>query len=167
MPNNYVEERSIPKVPSCMKSQVELKFDGFFLRATGTKRAFVFPAFSGKPNEDGELTIPLDVRRYPTKAQYPQVSTGFNHPRCGKTIGSKAFVIRAQHGETTGLLFIRTRIRRPMDEVVFFIHGGSAPGSAGCIDLTANIDRFVERLTKELRGLPKCFISLTVRYTKK
>lgn len=49
----------------------------------------------------------------------------------------------------------------------FFIHGGSVPGSAGCIDLMVNIDKFVERLKDELEGLPECYIPLTVRYSSK
>jgi hypothetical protein len=49
----------------------------------------------------------------------------------------------------------------------FFIHGGSTPGSAGCIDLSTNIDKFVEKLTTELKGLPKCYIPLTVLYSTK
>jgi len=46
----------------------------------------------------------------------------------------------------------------------FFIHGGTVPGSAGCIDLVAEMDRFVEHLKQELGGLPECYIQLTVRY---
>jgi hypothetical protein len=48
MPNNYTEERTAPKVPICMKSRIALVFDGSFLRASGTKRALVFPSVSGK-----------------------------------------------------------------------------------------------------------------------
>lgn len=46
----------------------------------------------------------------------------------------------------------------------FFIHGGAAAGSAGCIDLVHYIDRFVERLKQELGGLPECYVPLTVQY---
>jgi len=49
----------------------------------------------------------------------------------------------------------------------FFMHGGQIPGSAGCIDLTGHMDSFVKELTKELEGLPKCYIPLTVRYPKR
>lgn len=44
----------------------------------------------------------------------------------------------------------------------FVIHGGSTPGSARYIDLVGNIDKFVERLKKELGGLLECHIRLTV-----
>lgn len=55
MPNNYTEERTSPKAPVCMKSRIALVFDGSFLRATGTKTAFVFPAVSGKRNDNGKF----------------------------------------------------------------------------------------------------------------
>lgn len=46
----------------------------------------------------------------------------------------------------------------------FFIHGGTVPGSAGCVDLTINMDMFVKQLKQELQGHLECFIPLTVRY---
>jgi hypothetical protein len=46
----------------------------------------------------------------------------------------------------------------------FFIHGGSVAGSAGCIDLTADINRFMTRLREPLRNAPNCYVPVTVRY---
>jgi hypothetical protein len=48
----------------------------------------------------------------------------------------------------------------------FFIHGGSTPGSAGCIDLTKNMNKFVAALKWELGKQSECYIPLTVRYRK-
>jgi hypothetical protein len=43
----------------------------------------------------------------------------------------------------------------------FFIHGGTTPGSAGCIDLTAGISSFA----RALGALPpRTKVKLTVRY---
>ncbi len=46
----------------------------------------------------------------------------------------------------------------------FFIHGGSSPGSKGCIDLTTAMDRFVEDLLLAVGDEPKCAIPLRVKY---
>jgi len=48
----------------------------------------------------------------------------------------------------------------------FFIHGGKYAGSAGCIDLTNHIDRFVENLRSEIGSNPNCYIILEVAYQK-
>jgi type VI secretion system (T6SS) effector TldE1-like protein len=45
----------------------------------------------------------------------------------------------------------------------FFIHGGSEPGSAGCIDLTDEMDKFIEDLRSGVRE-SSCHIPLTVAY---
>ena len=46
----------------------------------------------------------------------------------------------------------------------FFLHGGSNPGSIGCIDLTADIDRFMQDLRREVGTNTVCQIHLTVDY---
>lgn len=48
-----------------------------------------------------------------------------------------------------------------------FPHYGYVAGSAGCIDLTVHIDRFIKLLSLELKGLPECYIPLTVRYDQR
>jgi hypothetical protein len=49
----------------------------------------------------------------------------------------------------------------------FFIHGGTSPGSAGCIDLTLNMDRFVADLKRDLGGKILCQIHLVVSYVRR
>ena len=46
----------------------------------------------------------------------------------------------------------------------FFIHGGSTPESAGCIDLTGDMDRFVSDLTGAVGSNTKCLIYVRVWY---
>ncbi len=47
----------------------------------------------------------------------------------------------------------------------FFIHGGTIPGSRGCIDLTTNMNQFVKDLTNESAGAPvDTHIHLSVNY---
>lgn len=47
----------------------------------------------------------------------------------------------------------------------FFIHGGSTPGSAGCIDLAINMTNFVEVLRMRLNGVATCYVELLVEYS--
>ena len=49
----------------------------------------------------------------------------------------------------------------------FFIHGGDVPGSAGCIDLTLHMDRFIAQLGSELGDSADCHVPLNVRYARK
>jgi hypothetical protein len=44
----------------------------------------------------------------------------------------------------------------------FFIHGGSTPGSAGCIDLTSNAAAFAEALARNVSSGSR--VRLTVSY---
>jgi hypothetical protein len=46
----------------------------------------------------------------------------------------------------------------------FFIHGGKNRGSAGCIDLTAHMDGFVDDLKSAAGKDANCYIPLTVEY---
>ncbi|MET0937571.1 MAG: tlde1 domain-containing protein [Luteibacter sp.] len=46
----------------------------------------------------------------------------------------------------------------------FFIHGGNAPGSAGCIDLWSHMDGFVSGLKGALNGEENIYCLLIVNY---
>jgi len=45
----------------------------------------------------------------------------------------------------------------------FFIHGGTRPGSAGCIDLTSAMDSFIANMNSR-KGNGDCYIAVTVEY---
>ena len=48
----------------------------------------------------------------------------------------------------------------------FFIHGGTHPGSAGCIHVTGpdGMETFLADLKAALGGLPRCSVLLIVEY---
>jgi hypothetical protein len=46
----------------------------------------------------------------------------------------------------------------------FFIHGGSVPGSAGCIDLWTHMESFATDLERELDAQSDVYCILTVDY---
>jgi hypothetical protein len=168
MPKDYTEERYAPKVPVCMKSRIGLVFDGSFLRATGTKTALVFPAVSGKRSEKGEFDYSADRQKIAYKGPIP---VGEYWVQPSQMWENNWFKSLARTPRSAWGNFRLTIHPYPGTQTHgrggFFIHGGAVPGSAGCIDLTVNIDKFVEQLTKELEGLPECYIPLAVRYPKK
>jgi len=165
MPNDYTEERYDPKVPVCMKSRIELMFDGSFLRATGTKAALVFHAVSGKPNEKGEFDYSTERQKIAYKGPIPAGEYWVQPSQMWQNNWFKSIVRTPRSAWGNFRLTIHPYPNtQTYGRGGFFIHGGAAPGSAGCIDLTVNIDSFVEKLTKELEGLPECYIPLTVRY---
>lgn len=168
MSGNYAEERTAPKVPACMKSRIALVFDGSFLHATGEKTALLFPAVSGKRTEAGKFDYSSERQKIPYKGPIPAGEYWVQPSQMWENNWFKSLVRTPRSAWGNFRLTIHPYPgTQTHGRGGFFIHGGSVPGSAGCIDLTVNIDRFVEQLTKELEGLPKCYIPLTVRYQKK
>nr|WP_175737821.1 tlde1 domain-containing protein [Burkholderia ambifaria] len=46
----------------------------------------------------------------------------------------------------------------------FFIHGGTHAGSAGCINLHSGMENFVREIEAATKGMPECYVPLTVQY---
>ncbi|WP_227815488.1 tlde1 domain-containing protein [Nitrogeniibacter aestuarii] len=165
MTTAYVEERKPPTVPTCARATVELFFDGAHLSATGVREALRFPAVSGKPDETGKFNYSIDRQKLKGRGPIPEGKYWIQPSQTWENNWLKSMVVapRAAWGN------YRITIH-PFPETNtygrggFFIHGGTVPGSAGCIDLTAQIDRFIDALKRELNGLPECYIHLTVRY---
>jgi len=163
--SRYAEERADPKTPLCRRSPFSLRFDGRALRGLGSKTPMLFLAVSGKPDEKGRFDYSAQRQSIRNQGPIPagnywvQPSQLWENNWLKSTLGSS----RNAWGN-----FRLTIHPYPNTETHgrggFFIHGGTTPGSAGCIDLVLNIDRFVERLKQELGGLPECYIPLTVEY---
>lgn len=168
MPANYAAERAIPAVPTCARAVMALLFDGATLSASGTKAAFVFPAVSGKRDEYGKFDYSLERQKVPFKGPIPEGSYWVQPSQMWENNWFKSLVRSPRSAWGNFRLTIHPHPgTQTYGRGGFFIHGGSVPGSAGCIDLAADIDRFVEHLTRELEGLPECYIPLTVRYQKR
>lgn len=161
----YADERGVPRSPACAKSRISLRFDGKTLHAIGTKTLLVFPAVSERPNARGQFDYSTERQRIPSQGPIPAgeywvqpsqlwennwLKSAFRSPRAAW--GNFRLTIHPYpHTQTHG-------------RGGFFIHGGAVAGSAGCIDLVQYIDKFVERLSQELGGLPECYVPLIVQY---
>jgi len=165
MTTAYVEERQPPRVPTCARATIELLFDGRHLSATGTREALRFPAVSGKPDAAGKFSDSPERQKLKGRGPIPAGRYWIQPSQTWENNWLKGLVVapRAAWGNYRIAIhpFSDTNT---FDRGGFFIHGGTVPGSAGCIDLTTQIDQFIAALKRELHGLPECYIHLTVRY---
>lgn len=165
MPAKYAAERTIPRHPACAQSRISLVFDGRILSARGTLEAMTYPAVSGRPLALGRFDYSVDRQKVPDAGPIPEgeywiqpsqlQANAWYRVRNPRTAWGDYWITIHPYPSTS------THGRGG-----FFVHGGHTPGSAGCIDLSIHMNRFIEAIKKELRGLPECFIPLTVRYPK-
>ena len=164
MTDRYSGERYSPKVPACGKSSVSLYFDGLTLHGRGTKNIIYIPAVSGR-SEGGKFGYSLERQKIPDRGPIPAGDYWIQPSELRENAW-----YRLQNSHTAWGDFWITIHPYPHTETYkrggFFIHGGSTPGSAGCIDLSSNMNRFVAALRNEFKGKSMCYIPLTVWYSK-
>lgn len=155
--SKYSEERAFPSSPLCGKSHLTLTFNGRTIRAVGTKAPLQFRAVSGKPDPTGRFDYSAERQRIPNQGPIPAGRYWIQPSQLWENNWFKS-ALRAPRGAWGN--FRLTIHPYPGTQIHgrggFFIHGGTSPGSAGCIDLVQHIDRFVERIKQELGGLPEC-----------
>lgn len=166
MPDNqcstaYASECYNPTLAHC--GGLSLKFDGKELKLEGGTKIYTYPAVSGKIDVNGcfdyggyRQTLrslgPIPIGAYWIKpseiAERHFWNRSWNESAWGRfRITIHPFTTTVTHGRGG-----------------FFIHGGSAAGSAGCIDLTTKIDDFIRNLRSEVDSNTECQIHLTVAY---
>ena len=122
-----------------------------------------YGAVSGKPLEDGSFDYSKERQKLANVGPIPEgrywIDPADLWANAWYKRGSRAawgnyrMTLRVFPGTTTH------------DRGGFFIHGGSRPGSAGCIDLTYAMDSFVENMNSR-KGRGDCYIAVTVRYRR-
>jgi len=161
----YSEERSFPRIPTCGRSPISLTFDGKTLSAFGSKLPIFFQAVSGRPDAKGLFEYSTEKQKIPFQGPIPAGEYWVQPSQLWENNWLKSALNSSRSAWGNFRLTIHPYPgTQTYGRGGFFIHGGTAAGSAGCIDLVLNIDRFVEQLKKELGGLPECYIPLTVRY---
>ncbi|HMO84121.1 MAG TPA: DUF2778 domain-containing protein [Lacipirellulaceae bacterium] len=151
----YASERGEPTRPACT---VHLTFHGQQLSVQGASTVN-YPAFSGTP-VDGEFDNsperqkvrnegPIPAGRYWIDPEELDDNWHYRwHKKAWESWGRYRITL---HPYTDTETYGRGG---------FFIHGGKTPGSAGCIDLTSEMDKFAALLKRHRR----CHIVLTVEY---
>ena len=160
MSNPYAAERGTPSVPTCNRGRVLLRFDGRFLSMIGPQ-ARSYAAVSGRPLDNGGFDYsvsrqhesragPIPPGRYWVQPSQMWTNHWYNiAPRAAW--GNHRITIHVYPGTET------------FGRGGFFIHGGTHAGSAGCINLHAQMEKFVADL-KAAAGDPDCYVPLTVDY---
>ena len=156
---DYSGERYNPTIAHC--STLTLHFNGSTLTMRGGSTAYIYSAVSGRP-QNGRFSYSIEAQRQRNRGPIP-TGTYWIRPdemwenawyKVGPTDAWGNYRITI-HPFTTTETYGRGG---------FFIHGGTMPGSAGCIDLTTEMDQFVRDLRKELGGRETCQIHLFVEY---
>lgn len=158
----YDHERGKPAVPQCGRATTSITFDGHMLVLRGQRAQFSWQAVSGRPGDNGAFDYSVARQQLSGTGPIPAGEYWINPaeiwerpwyaPHKAVAWGDYRVTLHIMPGtETHG-------------RGGFFIHGGSVAGSAGCIDLTGQIERFVVRLREQLQSQPNCFVPVTVRY---
>lgn len=166
-PDPYAHERGMPTLPQCGRSPLALRFDGTTLAMAEGVRHYAWSAVSGRAGADGGFDNsarrqaqrgegPIPAGRYwidPSELWDRDYWNPFQHVR----------VPRASWGDYRLTIHVYPGTRTH-GRGGFFVHGGSTPGSAGCIDLAVGMNNFVEILRLRLNGVTTCYIELLVAY---
>lgn len=157
----YPKDRYNPTLANC--HSLSMRFDGSTLDVLSSGILLrTYYAVSGKPNADGSFDYSVARQKLAYKGPIPAgtywirpdelwTNAWYKNGPWGSW-GNYRIVI---HAFTTTQTYGRSGM---------FIHGGSNPGSAGCIDLTSGIDAFVQDLQRDLGNMTTCQIRLEVVY---
>ena len=158
---DYSDERFNPTLAMCRN--LVLRFDGRTLTFSGGTKVYTYHAVSGVPTPDGQFLYDnarqhmADVGPIPEGTYWINPSEMWTNSwhRIGSpsSWGNHRITI---HPFTTTETFGRGG---------FFIHGGTVPGSRGCIDLTNDMDRFTDDLLREVGSAQNCQIHVEVNYS--
>jgi hypothetical protein len=159
--SQYAHETAKPELPHCGKAQLSLRFSGSHVVMTGRKIR-VFTAASGKQDTKGKFDYSVDRQKLKGQGPIPAGEYWINF----EDLWTNAWWKRGSQ-QAWGNYRITIRVfpgTKTYDRGGFFVHGGGILGSAGCIDLSLQMDAFVEALREELEEEKPCYIPLTVTY---
>jgi hypothetical protein len=160
--NPYASERQRPTAPQCAKSTIGICFTGSHLAISGNGGSRVWGAVSGKPSHNGEFDYSPQRQRLSNNGPIPSGMYWINPSELWENAWYKRDSVISW-----GNFRITLRVY-PGTETYgrggFFIHGGTSPGSIGCIDLTQNMDEFVRTMRSFVGASNDCYIPVLVKY---
>jgi Protein of unknown function (DUF2778) len=158
---DYSHEVGDPQVPRC--GNLALSFNGYMLKLSGGQIDKSYGAISGVP---GPKHLEQDrYRHMQNQADLGPIPEGKYWIRLDE-IQSNTLGIRRNRG-AWGNYWVTIHVfpgTKTFNRGGFFIHGGTTPGSIGCIDLTTEMDVFVKDLRQAADGKTNCYVPLTVKY---
>ena len=162
--DKYAHERTKPTVTNCMPAGFKLIFDGVKIQGVWTNDLMFYPAVSGKPDGDGRFNYSKKRQKISNLGPIPEGNYWINP----EELQENAWWRFRNPRDAWGNYWITIHVypeTNTYERGGFFIHGGSAEGSAGCIDLTHHMKDFVSKLRSELK-IFNCYIPLEVRYAR-
>lgn len=167
--DRYTGERYNPSLAHC--TSLALRFDGKKLVMTASTEVYSYPAVSGRPDQKGQFSYRVSDQMSPNGGPIPEGKYWINPDELWDRGWLKRLFLPESHERGWGDFRVTIHPFTTTETYCrggFFIHGGTSPGSAGCIDLTSHMPRFVNDLKKE-GAIRKCQIHLSVDYkdTKK
>jgi hypothetical protein len=161
MENRDAAERGIPTVPACARASISLRFDGRFLVMTGNTTG-VYPAVSGRPDNRGSFDYSSARHQMENVGPIPSGRYWIQPSQMWKNRWYN-LASRAAWGDYRLTIHVMPGTRT-FGRGGFFIHGGTHAGSAGCINLHSGMENFVREIEAATKGMPECYVPLTVQY---
>lgn len=171
MDKRYQSERHNP-LHRTHTNHLKLTFDGSYLTLYAGSRIFKYPAVSGVRNKKGGFCYCKSVQNIADQGPIPEGQYWIQLKDLWQR-GWKNSIVDLLPGVDTYRSWGNFRFSiHPFSNTIihgrggFFIHGGTIPGSKGCIDLTTKMDQFVKDLVGEAAGASiETHIHLTVNYS--
>ena len=160
---SYESERYDPALAQC--SKLSLVFNGTHLTMSGGSAPYSYAAVSGKPEKGGVFTYTPERQKAPSSGPIPEGNYWINPAEIWEMEFYNFWTSESGWGKYRVTIH-PFKTTETHGRGGFFIHGGKNPGSAGCIDLTNKIVKFVTDLGKE-GARRKCQIPLIVNYGNK
>lgn len=173
----YAANRYNPTLPFCGAGSIDLLFDGktlYLFAVTETScLQLKYNAVSGLPDKNGNFDYSVLRQTRADVGPIPEGKYWINPAEFWENAWYKSGS-RSSWGNYRITIhpFVNTTTYGSIGPVTgmfvprggFFIHGGSTPGSKGCIDLTANMDKFFKDVQALLGENSNCQIQLQVKY---
>jgi hypothetical protein len=158
----YEQERYDSPLPEC--GQLRLQFDGRTLDILkGTSAIYSYPGVSGQPIRGDVFDYSRERQKKANAGPIPE-GTYWIRP---VELSPAGILRRLFTGGSWGNYRITIHpftTTETYGRGGFFIHGGTHVGSAGCINLHSDMDRFVKDLQSEIAKFGDCKIQLEIRY---
>ena len=159
--DKYSKERYDPSLAHC--HALTLAFDGQRLTLASAGRAFrSYAAVSGRPDTQGNFAYGNARQHQTFQGPIPEGTYWVRPDELWENAWYKP-APRAAWGDFR-LSIHPFSTTHTFGRGGFFIHGGSVPGSAGCIDLMGQMSHFAAELRSLLGQQTACQIHLTVKY---
>ena len=164
--NKYSGERYDPTLPYC-GGKIELRFDGAKLKVSGmlynVPFSSEFNAVSGLPDKNKNFDYSVESQKKKDRGPIPEGKYWVRPDEFWENAFYKFWAPDSSWGNYRITLhpFKNTET---YGRGGFFIHGGSTPGSKGCVDLSGEMDGFYNTVQNLIGDNSVCHIELFVVY---